>query len=203
MLGAGTVARSTATAALTDAALRDVAYATPFGELGLSVKPGIDVYEVVGELSKRYEVELATPPPEVANLQQVDRIPLICGLFLAVLCLATLGHAVTMTARHRRRDLAVARALGFVPRQSATSVVVMALATTLSGLIVGLPFGVLVGAFVWRRVAEGSALLGHVQHPWIALACVLPVGIAVAVVFAAIPARRAAHDRILYNLRPE
>jgi ABC-type antimicrobial peptide transport system permease subunit len=198
--GGGGLGRS---AALTETTLRDVAAAEPFGEMGLSVKPGVDVNAVLRELADRYEVEPATPPREVANLQQVDRIPLILGLFLTVLCLATLGHAITMTARHRRRDLAVARALGFVPRQSATSVVVMALVTTLSGLIVAVPFGVLVGAFVWRRVAEGSALLGHVAYPWITLACVLPVGVAIAVVLAAIPARRAAHDRILYNLRPE
>jgi len=90
-----------------------------------------------------------------------------------------------------------------VPRQSATSVVVMALATTLAGLIVALPAGVLVGAFIWRRVAERSALIGHVHYPWIALASVLPFGIAIALALVALPARRAGRDRILYNLRPE
>jgi hypothetical protein len=198
--GGGGLGRS---AALTDATLREVAAAAPFPELGLSVRPGIPVDEVVSALAKQYEVEAATPPREVANLQQIDRIPLILGLFLTVLCLATLAHAITMTARHRRRDLAIARALGFVPRQSITTVVVMALATTLSGLLVALPVGVLVGAFIWRRVAEGSALLGHVHYPWIALASVLPVGTAIAVALVALPARRAGRDRILYNLRPE
>ena len=190
-------------AAVTAATLYEVAAAAPFGELGLSVKSGVRVDDVVAELSRQYEVEAATPPDEVANLQQVDRVPLLLGLFLTVLCIATLGHAITMTARQRRRDLAVARALGFVPRQSATTVFVMAVAATLSGLLVALPFGILIGAFIWRRVAEGSALLAHVHYPWIALAAVLPIGIAVAVVLAAVPARRAAHDRILYNLRPE
>jgi hypothetical protein len=80
---------------------------------------GVDA--VVSDLANQYEVEPATAPREVANLQQVDRVPLILGVFLTVLCLATLGHAITMTARQRRRDLAIARALGFVPRQSATS----------------------------------------------------------------------------------
>jgi hypothetical protein len=198
--GGGGLGRS---AALTAAALVKVASAAPFPELGLSVRPGIRVDDVVRELANKYEIAAATPPREVANLQQIDRIPLIIGLFLTVLCLATLGHAITMTARHRRRDLAIARALGFVPRQSATSLVVMALATTLSGLLVALPVGVLVGAFIWRRVAEGSALLGHVQYPWIAFASVLPVGTAIAIALVAVPARRAGRDRILYNLRPE
>jgi hypothetical protein len=198
--GGGGLGRS---AALTGAALGEVAAAAPFPELGLSVRPGIRVDEVVTELAKQYEINAATPPREVSNLQQIDRIPLILGLFLTLLCLATLGHAITMTARHRRRDLAIARALGFVPRQSVTSVVVMALATTLSGLLVALPVGVLVGAFIWRRVAEGSALLGHVHYPWVALASVLPLGTAIAVALVALPARRAGRDRILYNLRPE
>jgi hypothetical protein len=117
--------------------------------------------------------------------------------------LSALGHAITMTARRRRRDLAIARSLGFVPRQSATSVVVMALTTALSGLIIALPFGVLVGTFVWRCVADGSALIGHVDHPWIAVAAVVPVGAVVALAVAALPVRRAGRDRILHNLRPE
>jgi hypothetical protein len=79
----------------------------------------------------------------------------------------------------------------------------MALATTLSGLLVALPIGVLAGAFIWRRVAEGSALIGHVHYPWIALASVLPIGTAIAIALVAVPARRAGRDRILYNLRPE
>lgn len=190
-------------AALTDAKLREVAATTRFPDLALGVGPGISVDDLVTEFATRYEIEAATLPREVANLEQIDRIPLILAVFLMALCLATLGHAITMTARHRRRDLAIARALGFVPRQSATSVVVMALATAVSGLLVALPLGVLVGAFIWRRVAEGSALLGHVHYPWIALASVLPVGVATAAVLVAIPARRAARDRILYNLRPE
>ncbi|HUP73341.1 MAG TPA: FtsX-like permease family protein [Acidimicrobiales bacterium] len=190
-------------AALTGDALREVAVTAPFAEMGLGVKSGVSVDAVVSDLANQYEVEPATPPREVANLQQVDRVPLILGLFLTVLCLATLGHAITVTARQRRRDLAIARALGFVPRQSATSVVVMGLATTLSGLIVALPIGAIVGSLIWRRVAEGSALLGHVHYPWITLALVLPIGTAVALALVAIPARRAANDRILYNLRPE
>ena len=190
-------------AAVTVDALPKVASASAFGELALGVRPGVPIDDVLDELRLRYEVNTATPPREVSNLQQIDRVPIILGVFLGVLCLVTLGHAITMTARHRRRDLAIARSLGFVPRQSATSVIVMALTTTLTGLVIALPAGVLVGSFVWRQVAEGSALIGHVARPWIAVAAVLPIGAAVALSVAAVPARRAGRDRILYNLRPE
>ena len=190
-------------AGLTVGALPKVASASAFGELALDVRPGLRVDEVLDDLRERYEVNLATPPREVSNLQQIDRVPIILGVFLGLLCLVTLGHAITMTARHRRRDLAIARSLGFVPRQSATSVVVMALTTALSGLVIALPVGVLAGTFIWRRVAEGSALIGHVDHPWIAVAAVLPIGALVALAVATVPARRAGRDRILYNLRPE
>jgi ABC-type lipoprotein release transport system permease subunit len=180
-----------------------VASTSAFDEAALSVRPGLSFDDVVDDLRQRYEVSTVVPPREVSNLEQIDRVPILLALFLAMLCLVTLGHAITMTARHRRRDLAIARSLGFVPRQSATSVIVMALTTALLGLVVALPLGVLVGTFVWRQVAEGSALVGHVDHPWVAVAAVLPVGVVFALAVAAVPARRAGRDRILYNLRPE
>ena len=174
-------------AGLTVEALPKVASASAFGELALDVRPGLPVDEVLADLRERYEVNVSTPPREVSNLQQIDRVPIILGVFLGLLCLVTLGHAITMTARHRRRDLAIARSLGFVPRQSATSVIVMALTTALSGLVIALPVGVLAGTFIWRRVAEGSGLIGHVDHPWVAVAVVLPIGAVIALAVATVP----------------
>jgi hypothetical protein len=190
-------------AAVTIDALPRVASATAFGELGLSVRRGVAFDDVVDDLRVRYEVNTAVPPREVSNLEQIDRVPFLLALFLGVLCMVTLGHAITMSARHRRRDLAIARSLGFVPRQSATSIFVMALTTAVSGLVVALPLGVLVGTFVWRQVAEGSALIGHVNRPWLAVAAVLPAGVLFALAVSARPAYRVGRDRILDDLRPE
>ena len=190
-------------AALSASALPMVAAAPPYGDLALSVRPTVNLDDVVRDLSQRYEVEVAAPPREVSNLQQIDRVPFFVGLFLAVLCIVTLGHAITMTAHRRAKDLAIVRALGFRPRQSVGSVVVMALTTTLTGLVVALPFGIVGGRFVWRRVAEGSALISHVSYPWILIATIVPLGLVVAFALAAAPARHAGRDRIVHNLRPE
>jgi hypothetical protein len=190
-------------AAVTVETLPKVASAAAFDETAVTVRDGVSYDEVLADLRTRFEVNTAVPPREVSNLEQIDRVPMLLALFLAVLCLVTLGHAITMTARHRRRDLAIARSLGFVPRQSATSVFVMALTTALFGLLIALPLGVIVGTYVWRQVAERSALVGHVDRPWLAVAAVLPVGVLFALTVAAVPARRAGRDRILDDLRPE
>jgi hypothetical protein len=73
----------------------------------------------------------------------------------------------------------------------------------LFGLLIALPLGVIVGTYVWRQVAERSALIGHVDRPWLAVAAVLPVGVLFALTVAAVPARRAGRDHILDDLRPE
>ena len=82
---------------------------------------------------------------------------------IAVLALA---NALVVAVRRRRRDLAVLRSMGFTRRQTAISVVVMALAIVAIGVLVGLPVGLAVGATLWRVTASGAFVLSDAHFRW-------------------------------------
>lgn len=71
------------------------------------------------------------------------------------------------------------------------------------GLVIGIPLGLLVGTFVWRRVAEELGVSPDPAWPILGVALLI-VGALVAVNFiAAVPARRAARTRPAVVLRSE
>jgi len=175
--------------ALTAEGLGDLAAAEPFGELGLSTAPGVDPAGVAADLADDYEMTLAEPPRDVRNLAEIDRVPLLLAAFLALLGAATLGHSIALTIRRRRPDLAAVRALGFTPRQTTTTILVMAAVVAVVGAAVGIPVGLALGSSVWRRVAEGAALIGDARVPWAVAGLAVPLSLLAALSLALLAGR--------------
>src|SRR5207237_7302721 len=121
------------------------------GEVIMLVKSraGVTRTALVKELSHRFDgIEIDTEgslPQDVSLLQNVRSLPRALAAFLAVLGVAALGHALVTTVRRRRHDLAVLRAIGFRPRQSAACIFWQAVTVASVGLALGLPLGVVVG----------------------------------------------------------
>ena len=112
------------------------------------------------------------------------------------------GHALLSSPRRRRRDLAVLRTLGLVRRQVGATLAVQAAAITAVGLVVGLPVGIAGGRILWGVMATG---LSVVRRPIIppSVLLITPVALAVAVLMALLPARRAAGIRPAEVFRSE
>jgi hypothetical protein len=143
------------------------------------------------------------PPPELAELRQVRELPAALGIFLAVLAMAAVGHALATAVRRRRHDVAVLRALGMTRWQSRGVVVTQATVLALVGLAFGVPLGIALGRTVWRVVADYTPL--HYVPPlafW-ALVLVGPLALLVANLLAAWPGHQAARLRIGHVLRAE
>jgi ABC-type lipoprotein release transport system permease subunit len=66
------------------------------------------------------------------------------------------------SVRRRRRDLAVLKTLGFLPRQVWATVAWQATAFATMAVLAGLPLGVAIGRWAWRLVA---VQLGVVPEP--------------------------------------
>ena len=64
------------------------------------------------------EFDDAAVPVEVAELHDVRVLPVVLGLFLALLAVGAVGHALASAVRRRAHDLAVLRALGTTRLQS-------------------------------------------------------------------------------------
>ena len=189
--------------ALSADGLARFALADPFPTATVSGRPGIDVEELRAELASRYEVTAAGLPQDVRNLDDLGGLPEALALFMGALALVAIGHAVLVASRRRAADVALLRAIGFTPRQAATSLVVMAAATAATGVVIGLPLGIAGGATVWRAVAEGAGVLGDSLVEPARMALVALATVAIALVLAAGPARRAGRRRPAAILRAE
>ena len=190
-------------ALLTQEGLAENGASDPFTGAAVSAADGADADELQGFLAERFEAGRDDVPVEVRNLEELGRLPTAVAALVGVIAVLTLTNALVVAVRRRSGDLAVLRSFGFTRRQSATTVIVMALAIAAVGVLLGLPLGVAVGATLWRLTAEGAFVLSDPHVRWAYL--VLPAlgAVVVALLAASWPARQAARQTPATQLRAE
>lgn len=142
-------------------------------------------------------------PTEIHNLGELGAIPEALGAFLAILALAATAHALAVTVRRRRSELAVLRALGFTPADTRWTVAWQAMATAAVGLAAGIPLGLVVGRAAWSSVADGLDVVDRPSVPVVALLLAVPAGLVLVNLLAVLPGRAAARLRPAVVLRGE
>jgi ABC-type lipoprotein release transport system permease subunit len=147
--------------------------------------------------------EAASLPQDVLFLRRVRTLPIALAAFLVFLAIAALGHALVTAVRRRRHDLAILRALGFRPRQSAACIAWLATTVGVIGLVIGIPLGILAGRVAWRWVAERTPLVYVPPIATLAILLLIPCTLLVVNVLAALPARRASRLQAADVLRTE
>jgi cell division protein FtsX len=184
-----------------------------FHMLQLSLRPGADIDATNAALSEAvtravpeaegFSFEPAEVPVEVAELKEIRGLPMFFGVFLAVLAVGAVGHALATAVRRRSRDVAVLRALGMTQWQSRLLIVTQATVLAVVGLLFGVPLGLAVGRTVWRVVTDELPV--QYVAPWAAWAMLLvaPVALLLANLLAAVPGRRAARMQLAQILRAE
>jgi len=144
-----------------------------------------------------------TPPSRLAELREVQQLPLLLAAFLALLAVAAVGHAVASAERRRRHDIAVLRALGVTRRESRAIVLIQAGVLAVVGLLFGVPLGLALGRTLWRSVADTTPIEYIPPIAVWALVLVAPVALLAAALLAAWPSQRAASLRVAHVLRTE
>src|SRR6185437_16150725 len=99
-------------------------------------------------------VNAAERPASVVSLASIAGLPVAFSGLLALMAAGTLAHTLASSTRRRRRDLAILKSLGFIPRQLRQAVAWQA--TTIAGiaLLIGLPAGVAAGRWSWRTSSQ-------------------------------------------------
>ena len=145
-----------------------------------------------------------TPPSRLAELREVQRLPLLLAAFLALLAVAAVGHAVATAVRRRRHDLAVLRALGVTRRQSrADRADPGDRAGRWSDSCSACRSGFALGRTLWRSVADTTPIDYVPPVAVWALVLIAPVALLAAALLAAWPSHRAASLRVAHVLRTE
>jgi ABC-type antimicrobial peptide transport system permease subunit len=97
----------------------------------------------------------------------------------------------------------VLKALGFTAAQVRHTVAWQSTALTLAGLVIGLPVGVALGRLLWTVFANQLGVLASPTTPPLYLALIVPAGLIVANLVAAVPALLASRTRPALVLRTQ
>lgn len=165
----------------------------------LGADTGADVTERLADLGWKP----ALLPAKVATLEQIGTVPRLLAVGLAVLGVGAVVHTLLVALARRRRDLAVVRALGFVPGQARAAIGWQGVLTAAAGAIVGIPVGVVIGRVIWKQVVGGVGALDIVSVPWLLLVLIAVGAVAFCAVCGWVVGRRAARLRPSAVLRSE
>ena len=175
-------------------------------------RPGVDTDQAMAALSRRVEgvgsfaALPADRPVDLVNFGRVQNLPVVLASILAALAALaalTLAHLLVTSTRRRRRDVAVLRTLGFVPRQVHGAVATQATTLATLALVLGVPLGVLAARLLWLAFAHGLGIVPRPVLPVAALLILVPATVVAANAIAYLPGRRAARGPVAQALRVE
>jgi putative ABC transport system permease protein len=195
---------------LTKAGLTQVALSDGTSFIVVRAAPGTTDRELYGGLKalagRRLTPEVyafADPPTEIANADQLRPVAFALAGFVGALALAVVASALVTTPRRWRSELSTLRALGFRPVDAAKAVGWQALIIAATGAIVGSALGTVGARLAFTRLAHDAYVApGRVVVPW-TVAAVAATAIALVVLWALWPARRAARLPVAAVLRAE
>lgn len=118
--------------------------------------PAADQSRTVDALQRAFPgtVVRPLPHPDIDNVRRIIYLPALLAALIALLALGTVTHALVSSVRRRRRDLAILKTLGFLPRQVSATVAWQATAFATMAVLAGLPLGVAIGRWAWQLVAN-------------------------------------------------
>ena len=149
------------------------------------------------------EFDPADPPEEAADLLQVQELPVVLGLFLAVLALGAVGHALVTGARRRAADIAILRTLGLTRWDCRVIFVTQSAVLAAVGLVAGIPAGLATGRLLWHAVADYTPVQYVPPLDVSVVLVTIAAAIALAGLLAALPGHRAARLPVARILRTE
>jgi len=142
-------------------------------------------------------------PAQIVNYRSIGSTPVILAVGLAAGAIAALALTLAASVRRRRRDLALLKALGFTQRQLVTAVAWQATVAAITGVIVGIPLGIVIGRELWTLFAHNLNAVPDPSVPAVPVTIVALGALVFANLVAALPGRSAARTPTALVLRAE
>jgi putative ABC transport system permease protein len=176
--------------------LRRIEPDATLGSAAVRLRPGAKG-DVAQRLAEETQVGAGPfdPPSTVLNLARVRSTPFLVAIALGALGVLSLAHQLILSARRRRRDLAVLRALG-ADRRWVTSVLHWQVTVlSLAVLVLAAPMGIALGRVVYQAFLDRIGAGYDTSIPYALLGPILLALLVLGNLAAVIPARRARHQR--------
>ena len=149
-----------------------------------------------------FRVDGPATPTNLVNFGQVQDLPQVLGIGLAVVALLTITHLLMTSVRRRQRDFAILRALGFTSWQVRGTLCWQALTLAGLALLIGVPAGIACGRLCWQVFAYQLGITPVVAVPAVVLSIMAASWLAAAAVIAALPGETATRNhpaRVLHS----
>jgi hypothetical protein len=150
-----------------------------------------------------FTVDGPATPTDLLNFGQVQDLPQVLGIGLAVVALLTITHLLMTSVRRRQRDFAILRALGFTSWQVRGTLCWQALTLAGIALLIGVPAGIACGRLCWQVFAYQLGITPVVAVPVAALPIMAASWLTAAAVIAALPGKTATRNLPARALRRE
>jgi ABC-type lipoprotein release transport system permease subunit len=124
-------------------------------------------------------------------------------VFLALLAIGAVGHALVTVVQRRIQDVAVLRVMGMTPRQCSFIVLTQGCVLALAGLLIGVPVGLVVGRLLWHTVAAYTPVQYIAPTATVVMLVIVPAALLLPILLAVWPGHRAARVRVASALRAE
>ena len=158
----------------------------------LTYAAGIDPTTLEPRLEEDYGVGFTPysrpdPPGRLLQLDLMGGLLRGLGAFLIGLGMVGLVHFLGVSARRRRHDFAVLRALGFVRRDLSLTMSWQAMSVVAVGVVVGVPLGVMVGRWAWLAAIGSVGMVDTPALPGVSLVAIVVVAVGGAAALGAVP----------------
>ncbi len=177
---------------ITADALTAIAPDATFGTAAIELRADAPA-GTVDRLSQRIEMGIGPTDPSgvIVNIDRVRSIPFLVATVLVAFAVLSLAHQLVTAARHRRRDVAILKALG-MGRRSVTEVVhLQATLFTIAIVAVGVPIGVIAGRSIYAVVVDRIGARPDVTMPFTLLVLAVGAPVVLANLVTVVPAWRA------------
>jgi ABC-type lipoprotein release transport system permease subunit len=177
-------------------------------EVGVHLRHGADVEALYQRLDRRHPAEVqdeAIPsrPPRIDLLARVAPLAWLLAVVVGLAGSAALVHALAVGVRRRGSDLGVLRVFGATAGETGQVLHWMAFCVALTGVVVGVPAGLVGGSVVWRWIAIENNVAPDLTLPALGIAVVALATLALSLLVAVPAGRRARRLRIVDALRFE
>jgi hypothetical protein len=142
-------------------------------------------------------------PAEIINYRSIGDTPVLLAMGFAAGVAGAFAFSVVASVRRRRRDLALLKTLGFTRRQLGACIAWQASASVLTGLIIGIPLGIVCGRWLWLTFAHEIFSVPSATIPTVSMLVLGLGGVVLANVVAFFPGRVAARTAAAIALRAE